>query len=332
MSKSPVVQAMETDLLTHPSVRAWREFAPGRGDPRSIDVLQDLRKSAVCRLHGMGEYGESIIVKRCQRDTAATETAIYQDILPRAKVSVLRFFGKVHDADEDCTWLFMEDATGEEYSPQSEQHRIVCASWLAALHLATSQLEPSEALSDQGPKYYLELLQTVRETIRRHLKNPLLEADFLGVLERLVSLFDFAESHWNQVEEVCDPMPRVLVHGDLAKKNMRVRTGPNEDVLLVFDWEMAGIGPPALDLIQFLGRSATPDLPTYLSLVGRVWPQINYASLQQLIKIGAIFRTLVAIEWEAWSLEYDSAQKHVKTMRIFESRLDNSIEQFFGRR
>ena len=51
-----------------------------------------------------------------------------------------------------------------------------------------------------------------------------------------------------------DGLPVVLLHGDLVPRNVGVRRTPTEKTIVLIDWELAGVGNAAFDVVHFLGH------------------------------------------------------------------------------
>lgn len=316
----------------HAALRAWNELHLSRAEPSQIRALQVEGKAAVYRLEAVAPDGSAVIAKRCKEHAAAVEQAVYEEILPDVLAPTLHYYGCVADrgGEDGWYWLFLEDASGETFSHLREEHRVIAARWLGLMHLSSARAGPGSRLPERGPDYYLRELQSTRSTIIQNLHNPALEGDDIALLERFVSQFDLLESRWSQVVTVCNRMPRTLVHGDFAEKNMRVRGSEAALTLLPFDWEMAGWGTPAVDLAQLvrpfpqpLGRrkkkgsptsvalrefsshTGTTLLTTYLSIIRDGWPDLRVTDMKDLVRIGTIFRWVLCISWECHGLVYD---------------------------
>jgi hypothetical protein len=321
MAENSTVEIIRADLLEHPAVKAWSELGPERAEPERIEILREGRKkkwkSTVYRLEGVGPAGSAVIAKRCRQATAVVERTIYEEILPHLPLTVLRYYGFVEQDGQFC-WLFIEDAGDMKYSPLIAEHRAVAAQWLGLMHTSASRLAAEAHLPDRGPGHYLESLQSARDTILQNLVNPNLTSDDVAVLESIVSQCEVMESHWSQVERFCEGMPRTLVHGDFVGKNVRVRIRQADIVLLPFDWETAGWGVPAADLIWL-------DHTAYWSTVRNAWLTLDVRAVQGLADIGKLFRCLAAIGWEAPSLAYEWVEGPMRNLRIHASRLADVI-------
>src|SRR5205814_1819632 len=265
-----VVGQRRSNLKSHPAVRAWCELYP-QLEPVSITPLRvRKKKSNVYRLEGVGQAGSGVIAKRCRAAVAQVERTVYEDILAGLTIPSLRYYGFVDEPDSASAWLFMEEASGPDYSNLLPEHRARAGRWLGSLHAAAASATAGGRLPDGGPGRYLERVRTLRETFRRHLDNPVLSSEDMGFLEGLLGRLDDLAARWHLVEDVCHGVPPTLVHGDFNGRNMRLRSVGEEPTITVFDWEDAGWGVPAVDLAQQLtvssGQlSANPDIPTYWS-------------------------------------------------------------------
>jgi len=332
MPKYATRAIIRTDLLKHPAVEAWAKLLPERVEPTGIETLQKKRKGSVYRLEGVGPGGSDVIAKRSSPERLLTERTIYERVLPALPVATVRYYGFVEEPDEGCCWLFIESAGGAGYSSLTEEHCALAGRWLGLLHTSASCVAPTASLPDRGPGYYSEQLQSACDTILRNLSNPALNTDDLAVLEAIVRQCEVVRSRWGQVERLCERMPRTLVHGDFAPKNMRVRAGQAGGALLPFDWGSAGWGIPAADLAQS-GMAlndcwnywANPDLDTYCSVAWESWSRLEVQDVESLATIGKIFRCLVCINLEAPSFAMGWVENAVRDMRIYQAAMVDAI-------
>lgn len=112
------------------------------------------------------------------------------------------------------------------------------------------------------------------------------------------------------------------MHGDFVGKNVRLKRTRAGIVLLPFDWETAGWGVPAPDLE---GLWAVSDAAVYWSSVRDVWSDLGIEGVQRLAIIGRIFRCLAAIRWESEGLWLERVDQPLRSMRIYVSRLAESL-------
>jgi Phosphotransferase enzyme family len=311
-------------LLDHPAVAAWRRLARAPLEPHQIDVLKEKNKSVVYRLHGICPAGQSIVAKKTLSESARIERMVYEDLLPSIAVPSLQLHGFV-DEGEYC-WLFLEDAQGEEYRPGDEEHRALAGQWLGALHSrVTSNVR---ALPDRGPKHYRMLLHSAREILREHLTNPVLLSRDVTMLRLIIEQYDRIESHWEEMEQISAALPPTLVHGDFVVKNVRVQVRQTGPRLLVFDWENAGFGVPAVDFTQFTGRTVSPDLLAYNSVNPLPGLSANAPTLERIADWGRILRLLESIRWTTTKLffkPYDWLITAISSLEIYQTRLTSAL-------
>jgi hypothetical protein len=245
--------------------------------------LKARKHRGVYRLEGAGPADSAVIAKRCRQATAPIERVMYEEVLPRLPLSALQYYGFLEEPESDYCWLFFEDAAGEEYAPCVEEHRVAAAHWLARMHTAAQVAGRPLRLPDRGPDSYLERLGSACARIEEHLRHHALQEQDRGILKALVVFCKLLASRWGRAADLCRGMPQTVVHGDFVGKNMRVRSGPTETLLLPFDWETAGWGIPAADWAE------CSDLDAYYAVVRSAWPYLAFADIPRLAAIGRVF-------------------------------------------
>ena len=324
-----VVRERQATFMSHPAVRAWRQLYPDAEPLRITPLKVRRRKSTIYRLEGAGPAGSAVVAKRSQRAYALIERTVYEEILPGLSLPSLRYYGFLEDSEVDRCWLFLEDATGAAYSRLLAADRAQAARWLGLLHTQAVEAAAKAQLPDGGPGRYREFLRSASEEIRQHLGNPVLNPDDVAVLEEVLARLSELDAHWNRIEELCDGVPHTLVHGDFNGKNLRLRPASTGPTILVFDWEDAGWGVPAVDLAQQAvpssNLSADPDLETYWSTVRERWPDASPEDWRRLASCGTVFRALAALFWESFSLETEWASKFITNSRLYEAEIGHAL-------
>jgi hypothetical protein len=330
--KPKVVETITTNLLEHPAVEAWAELRPERVEPEQIEVLKFKKNGAVYRLGGVGPGGSAVIAKRCRHERAVTERTVYEEVLPRLPVTTTPYYGCWEEADNRFWWLFLEDVGDQRYSPLVQGYPAMAAEWLGAMHAGANGRWVKEVLTDRGPDHNLTYLRSARETIPKIRAIPSLEPTERTILQNIVSLCEFLEAQWGQLERFCEGMPRTFVHGDCLAKNVHVRSSRAGPALAPFDWGGAGWGLPATDLGQLglPGRhlpAADPDYASYLSVVRDRWPNFDIQMVQQLANLGQMFWSLKVISRSVPAFDYEGAhiESIVSNFNIYKSVLANSI-------
>src|SRR5436190_4821874 len=329
VARPAAVHERQAILMNHPAVHAWRRLYPHSGPQRITPLRVFPRKTMVYRLQGAGPGGCTVVVKRSRKAEALIERTVYEEVLPGLSVPSLRYYGSLEDADAEYCWLFLEDATGAEYSRLLAADRAQAARWLGLLHTAAAEVATKACLPDGGPNRYRELLRSAHEPIRKHLDNPVLCPDDVEFLEEVLTRLTALDTHWSRLEELCDGVPPTLVHGDFNGKNLRLRPASDGSAVVVFDWEDAGWGVPAVDLAQQAvpssNLSANPDIPTYWSTVRERWPHVSIETLQQLAYCGTVFRALAALYWESFSLGTEWASRFISNIRLYDAEMAQAL-------
>jgi len=314
------IEIITDNLAEHHAVRAWSELRPKRVEPTAIETLARRRKTAIYKLHGVGPAGTAVIAKRTLTETALTEHTIYQEILPELPMPALGCYGVVEEQTPEYRWLFLEDAGPEAYIPALAEHRAAGARWLARLHTSAPLTDTASRLPARGSEFYLEQLRQARANIVSSFGNRLMKDGERAVLKEVIEKCDLVESHWERVECLCEGVTPTFVHGDLKPKNIRVRRIRGKISLLAFDWELAGWGVPAPDVLK------CADLQLYWEEVRQCWPELKFSQVQQLAGVGALFRALIAMFWESLALRYDEVQWPVDKIRIYLERLNTATQ------
>lgn len=302
----------------HPAVAAWRTLRPAARPPVSVLRLHQSAgapgcETAVDRL--TFDDRSPVIAKRCPAEAAAAEVFVYERVLPRLAVPALDYYGAAFEPDGTSGWLFLEEAIGSDYASGDREHRRAVARWLAGFHAAGSTLPLGEVLPDRQPEYFLRHLQSACAAIRAGLSNPALSSENRRILESVLDTADLFGARWGEIERFFRTIPSTVVHNDLSTSNLRVRRRSGELVIVPFDWEDAGWGPPAIDLAQFADHetaayAVSPDLETYASLVLQAWPRLDREHLRVLAGFGATFRMCSELHWEQWRLSYRYQSEH----------------------
>ena len=335
---------VEPDAGAELALTAWErlclKLSRPVGPPSAVVRLKRQRhewhKSAVYRLDGVGDGGEAVVGKRCLRDTARVEREVYEKVLPRIPISQLKYYGCVEEEQGSFAWLFMGEAPSGK--PTMADRGIV-ASWLARLHGSAAQLSAMDSLSlpDHGPDGYLRRLPAARAGVvaaREAVAGAGLDGRVLGTM---ADLLDRLESRWDRVAAACAAWPPTLVHTDFTRKNVRLFRGDTGAEVIALDWEAAGWGPPAADLAALpWGRSrdrkrgapgGRPDhetpwsgpasLDVYASAAAAYWPGIGRDDVEQVSRVGAVFRVIDATRWASENIEFGGFHKGLGHIRAY---------------
>jgi aminoglycoside phosphotransferase (APT) family kinase protein len=345
MITASTAKTKKVDVAFGMATQAWRDVCRSAGrEPTAPAAVVPLkcqrpgRKSGAYRLHGAGEDGSAVIAKRCTRATARVEREVYERLLPRIDVPALRYYGYLEEPDGDFCWLFLEDA-GEDKLVEAD--RELAARWLARLHAGAAALADRSSLPDCGPDCYLAHLRIGREIIGDVLPRLAPSDDQRNALERLQRDLQELESRWESVCTACERAPRTLVHGDFARKNLRVRATPAGRDLVALDWETAGWGPPAADLpcAPIRDRSKRPpgttdrprnwdgtvSLEEYAACSGGQWDGPRRRDLERLARVGTVFRVVASVRWAAEQTMAGGAPRGVQRLCWYAGLLPRAL-------
>jgi hypothetical protein len=311
------VQVLTSRLEDEPAVRAWRALGVGPC-PARLELLRRRKKSVVYRLPGVGRNATDVIAKRGLWQSALDERAAY-DVLSGLPLSRLAYHGFVAEPAREYAWLFVEDAGGEPWDPDVTAHRQASTRWLAALHTASSRTSGAAELPDRGLGWFRGHLDCAPERIRAGFANPALSPDAHPLLDGMLQLLEEVAASWNEIERASAPLPRALVHGDFAERNVRIRHEGSEPRVLAFDWEVAGWGLPAVDLVDV-------ELDTYAEAVRADWPGLDRAALERWAQLGELLRGgVVATSWAAESLCTTWPHDAVREMVHYQRRIVRAL-------
>jgi hypothetical protein len=326
------METIQTNLLNHPAIKAWEQLYPEGPQPKGFAVLRERKsakekKTAVYKIDGIGLAGSGVIAKRCRKETALVERTIYTEILPHLAIPALHYYGFLEEREGSFCWLFLEDAGSKKYKLDFDLHRVLIAQWLGSMHTSAASVAAAVSLPDRGPNHYLMQMERARDAIRHIMADSALEVQDRTVLGEILSTCSFLEMHWGQLAAFCEQMPRTLVHGDFAEKNGRVRPSLSRSDLVLFDWELAGWGVPAIDLHYFTrSHLAASELPAYWRVIQERWPHLTLKDIDTLVKVGAIFRRLDGLQWEVHTFIGGSVVIGLgRNLAIYQSRLANAI-------
>jgi len=301
------------DPHTHPAARAWRRLGRSDASLVGVEALRCKKVSQVYRLSGVGSTG-SVVAKRTSFAVGAIERCIYEQVLPSLPIRRLGLEGVLEEAD--ASWLFLEDAGSERAQGAGAQELLTA--WLAGLHTSAAGLAGGLPLPERGAHYHRERLRAAHRPLREHLGNPALTPADRWVLCRLADDLALLDARWHEMEALCARMPRTLVHGDLVPSNLHRRRVAGGDELLVLDWETAGIGPPAVDLVSV-------EPAPYAMLVAPTWPEATPEVVARWQCTGRLLRTIVATSWESPDLAFPWIDRPMARLRVYRRKLEEAM-------
>lgn len=311
--RQPVVLDLRQEA-DHPVMCAWRAFAGTDPEVVGLEALKRTKKTKAFRLT-LRNWSHPTVVAKWRPDSQHFERWVFTEVLPDIGVPTVAVYGE-HPANDRGGWTFLEDVGPPSFSLHDPEHRRLVAEWLVAVHSWARLDRHMETLPDRGPDHYLTHLRSARETIALHMGHPWIDADSRSALSALIEVLIEIQERWPIVLALCADAPRMLVHGDLAEKNVRVLEADGRRTLRVLDWEMAGIGVASVDL------SEVPDVEHVARGLCSAGIHVSVTRVREWAGLGRLFRRVSALDWESYKLGYEWC--HLPTFRMFGTFLRDS--------
>lgn len=290
----------------------------GGSPPDSVQTLKPAhRKSAVLRLLGAGPDGQPVVAKQAVRASIEIEARVYRDLLAHLPVASTQLLGTAPEGDR--AWLFLEDAGDTPFDPKRDDHRRLAAVWMAQVHGGALPLPQVSELPDRGPGHYRAMLRSVEELLRETLGNPALSAGEAAVVEGVLEACEELGSRWASLAAALDEAPATIVFGGFSGKNARVRSSATGLVLMPFDFESAGYGCPAIDLVYL-------DADAYVREAGGWWGGLDLAGFDRLRGIGRVLGGLKAIPGERKVLLDEAPAKAVAKLQWYGQEIAGGLK------
>lgn len=296
----PPRAVITVNVAAHPAVKAWLAATGSGRVPVSVSVLRERphHHQGIYRLPGIGEGGAVVVAKWGPAGAILRERLIQEQVLPYLPLTAPRYYGTCLDGPDG--WLFLEDVGDQRYSRSEPEHMRVAAEWVGTLHTVASGIGAADGLPDAGPSRYLRQLRGARAKVHDCLGRWTFAPPEVEVLASLLSWCDVLEARWGHVEAGCTGSPTTLVHGDFQPKNAFVRSNGHGVQIFPIDWEMAGWGPPSIDLTRI-------DLSAYWRVVREVWIGVDFVTVQRLARFGQVLELVASMDWKCASLLLEQA-------------------------
>jgi hypothetical protein len=318
---TPAASAPSEERLVWRATEVAR-LLTGLGPPARVEVLKGPgKKSQVVRLVGMGRSRPSVIAKLCPLEVARREQTVYEQVLPRLPVTAPVLYGRV-DEPEARSWLLLEDAGGLAWSAKRSAHRALASEWFAAVHPAASELTGFAPLPARGAAYHLSSLRSAHSVLERGLGSPWLPPEGRALLTALAEACERLDARWGDVEDLLSTVPVTLTLPGFGRKNARVARRGSASVLLPFDYENAGWGPPVADLQHV-------DGDRYRQRVRGWWP-LERPAHSRLATMGRALTALKSIPGEAAGLTGRWPERSIGRLRWYSASVDRALASLLG--
>lgn len=209
------------------------------------------------------------------------EIETYRSILARLDLGTPAFYGALVEPERDRFWLFIErvDAIALWQEGDFEAWEET-ARWLARLHERARARERTHLLSRD--RAFLALwLERAKAILGSRLARRVATAHSRAV-DRLARL------------------PETFIHGEFYPSNVLVQRRAGNVRIAPVDWEMAGVGPAALDVAALVGGRWSPPeadalVEAYLSALTAPPPGDDFRRDLDCARL------CLAVQWLGWS-------------------------------
>lgn len=310
----------QADIAEHMAVTAWQTLHPESKAIFSVSTIQPhYRKSTVVRLDGVTGYEGSIMAKRCPTPQARIEHLVYTKILSQIPYPALHSFGMLEGPSSGYSWLFIEEAVGEDYSYKDVGHRSLAAEWLGVLHVTAAKITAQDDLPARDIEHYLGLTSQARKTLEESSANPALTGEQLQVINDLRKQSELLQSRISEIQPIFDGIPKTIVHGGFYGKNVRVGWRQGRQVILAYDWESAGWGCPAIDL-------AFVDLGLYQAQCSAYGLDLSLSILSEIAVFGKMLWVIKAIPGERQTLASPWLDKVMSKFAYYRDEMNQAMQ------
>ncbi|HKH65127.1 MAG TPA: aminoglycoside phosphotransferase family protein [Solirubrobacterales bacterium] len=234
-----------------------------------------------------GLSAEAAAAKPADTLNPEREISVYRDLLEPAGLSTPRFYGAAVEPELERRWLFLERIEGEVLTDVGELDAwCEAATWAARLDAGVPSARQPEAASPllrRDAAWHGRRLDAAIHNSSPPLGERLRERRAC-LLERFTAL------------------PIAFVHGELYPANVLVERGGGKGTRIApVDWELAGIGPFALDLAALVsGWSGKDRLAMIRAFQGALPTSLGF-TLSDVIEATGLCELSLTLQWIGWS-------------------------------
>lgn len=220
------------------------------------------------------------------------EIAVYRELLSGSGLSTPRFHGAWLDPATATAWLFLERVAGEVLTDVGEPEIWQeAAAWSARLDAAVATRR-----SAADPL----LLRRDAEWHRRWFDAAAVALDGKPD-ERGSSLAGRLRASRDDVAARLEALPQSFVHGELYASNVVVVRGSGATRISPVDWELAGVGPYALDLAALAAGWGEDERLGMIASFHDSLPTRLREGHERLVEATDLCRLALAVQWVGWA-------------------------------
>lgn len=227
------------------------------------------------------------------------EIEVYERLLPAAGIEgPPACLGAIADPPAGRYWLFVERVAGVElYQVGSRGTWEHVARWLADMH---GRLRPVAREAGALLSYDHEMLAGWPGLAAE--RTP--DAGSRSRLERIAARY----------EEVVLPLlegPTTAIHGEFYASNVLVDDPEAPGRVAPVDWEMAGIGPPLLDLAALVsGNWSEGDRSAIAAAYREAGGEVGAGTDEEFVRRLDAARLHIALQWLGWAEDWTPPAEH----------------------
>jgi hypothetical protein len=248
------------------------------------------------------------------------EIEMYQSVLADGESGAPDFFGAVVDPVAGRYLLFLERVNGLPIWQFGEMEIWrTAAQWLARFHqrhAGPAGAAVSRHLIQYDRGYYLTWPRRASQFLR---KNPAVSAGAVAFIDAL------AEAYSRVVDRLMS-LPVHLIHGEWVASNILVQQENGNIRLRIVDWEMAGIGPPLMDLADLTGGNWTAEQKQGIADAYReAFPPADRLPPTDFDDALNWCRLHKAVQWLGWAPSWTPPKEHAQDWLVEARRLAETL-------
>ena len=269
----------------------------------------------------------------------AREIEVYENILQPGKHGTAKCLGTVNSPELERHWLFLERVEGRLLWQSGDlEDWDAAARWLGEFHSADSGARASARFNlrtsvvQEQPRSL-----SVREVKRRERRAPSTQAVFRGCTtllhydekffgvwieraekflkrRRAAELRQFGKlvKNYGRVVKRLAVLPQTLIHGECYASNVIVRAGAANKICAI-DWELAGIGPGALDLAALTaGEWSDAEKLRFVTAYHGGLAARSAPSVAELFEAVELCQLHLSVQMLGWAEDWSPPEKHAQ--------------------
>jgi Ser/Thr protein kinase RdoA (MazF antagonist) len=238
------------------------------------------------------------------------EIEVYKKILNPARDGSARCVGAVNSAELERHWLFLERVEGRLLWQIGDlAHWDAAARWLGVFHSAGSGGKAKRAGSATGAP----------DTLLRY--DEKFFSMWIGRAEKFLKRRQAAElkqfaalaKNYHRVVKKLVALPQHFIHGEFYASNVIVRAGAVAQKICAIDWELAGIGPDALDLAALTaGEWSDAEKRRFVSAYRGGLDSNRAPSVEELLEAMELCQLHLSVQMLGWAEDWSPPEKHAQ--------------------